>query len=67
MKFLLILGLFVYVCYRFGRAILRFGQRLSGWVGEGYQKEGDVRVNRTDPRARKDKFGGDYVDYEEVK
>jgi hypothetical protein len=67
MKTLLVLGLLAYVCYRFGRAVVRFGQRLFGWVEEGYRREGDMHIHYPPTRSRKGDPGGDYVDYEEVK
>ncbi len=68
MKILFTLLLVGWLVYRFHRSLLRLGRRFFGWVSEGYRKEGDLDVSNPSPRSRRPpNFGGDYVDYQEVK
>lgn len=65
MKYLIILGLFVYVIYKIGSFFFRAGaasQELKNY------KQRDQANGRTPKATPKGKIkGGDYVDYEEVK
>jgi hypothetical protein len=68
MKILFTLLLLGWLGYRFHRSVLRFGQRFFGWAREGYRKEGDLHVSDPPPPNRRPPdYGGDYVDYKEVK
>jgi hypothetical protein len=61
LRFLIILGLIVYVFYKIGKFFFR--------AGAAAQELKDFKQQRrTPPQAKKSKLnGGDYVDYEEVK
>lgn len=62
LKFLLILGLIVYVFYKIGSFFFRAGAAAQELKGYKQQQQ------RKTPQTKKNKVnGGEYVDYEEVK
>jgi hypothetical protein len=62
LKFLLILGLIVYVFYKIGSFFFRAGAAAQELKGYKQQQQ------RKTPQPKKSKVnGGEYVDYEEVK
>lgn len=68
-KFLLILGIIVYVIYKIGSLFFRAGAASQQFRNQ--QRQNFDAQPRPDPRAKKSGKGnikgGDYVDYEEVK
>lgn len=62
MKYLIILGLFVYIIYKIGSFFFRAGaaaQELKNYKQKDQTKAAPKKGNKIN--------GGDYVDYEEVK
>ncbi len=62
MKYLLVLGLIVYIIYKISSFFFR--------AGAASQELNDMRrkQNPTPPKTKKNKLGGgEYIDYEEVK
>jgi hypothetical protein len=62
-KFLLILGLVLYVVYKIGGLFFRAGAASQQFRNQPPRKNADA-----DPKNKGGKFkGGEYVDYEEIK
>jgi Na+-transporting methylmalonyl-CoA/oxaloacetate decarboxylase gamma subunit len=60
LRFLLILGILVYVFYKIGSFFFR--------AGAAAQELKDFKQQRKTPQPKKNKVnGGEYVDYEEIK
>ncbi len=68
-KFLLILGIIVYVIYKIGSLFFRAGAA-SQHLRDQQRKNFDTNADAAAGRAKKNKGGskaGEYIDYEEVK
>jgi hypothetical protein len=62
-KFLLILGLILYIVYKIGSLFFR-----AGAASQQQRRNFDGNAERPSPKTKKGKFkGGDYIDYEEIK
>lgn len=67
LKFLLIVGLILYVLYKIGSFFFRAGAASQQLRNQ--QRNGGAPYQRPNPEPKKDNHykGGEYIDYEEVK
>lgn len=65
-KFLLILGLILYVIYKIGTLFFRAGAASQQFRNQPPQQPRNYQANQKTSQSSKHK-GGEYIDYEEVK
>lgn len=65
LKFLLILGLILYVIYKIGNLFFRAGAASQQFRNQ--QPPQQPRSNTSSTRKSQFKGGGEYIDYEEIK